>query len=138
MRLAIPLNDLLHNIVYVADDGSEVHLKPQRYDAVTDAELLNTWRGYFQFHQNHCLHYLIRITKDEYNTMQRSLRHPTVTGSLSTHFANHRLPMVWPSHSSAPDGPSELVIASVKNRTIQSGKVCVSINIENVTHSVFR
>jgi hypothetical protein len=125
LRLNMPLNDLLKQITYETEEGREVSLKPQRFNIFDDEDTICTWRGYYQFHRQQCLDYLIHITKKEYNDVQKYLQNVATAerNASNTHFPTHRLPMAMISPLSGPKEPPELTISQVKNRALSDGKV---------------
>ena len=125
LRLKMPLNDLLDNITYQSENGEDVALMPQPYDIFKDADYIRTWRGYFQFHRQHCQDYLIRITKGQYQRMQKYLcsGQATEPHTSRSNFLTHRLPMAASSPLPMPHALPELSVSAVKSRSLSSGKV---------------
>ncbi|KAJ6628829.1 hypothetical protein B0H10DRAFT_1940206 [Mycena sp. CBHHK59/15] len=74
LELSIPSSDLFKLITYKDEENVTRALEPPPFSLDRDREYIIKMRGYFAWYLNQCEKYLIRITKDGYQTVQACLR----------------------------------------------------------------
>ena len=74
LKISIHVRTLMEFITYEDECGQDIPLDPPEYDMVTDAQTVKLWRGYYAWYRQQRLTHYIRITKDQFTSVQAVLK----------------------------------------------------------------
>jgi len=121
LKLKVSVGTLMKMISYEDEHGQDISLHPPEYDMVTDAQTVKLWRGYYAWYRQQRLVYYIRITKDQFASVQTYLKIKSAnTGSFPITERRPIITRVLTKYLGQP----EHVVQRVLARQQIDGKVC--------------
>lgn len=127
VNLNITLTDLLTGMTYTDENGQTQNVKPPRFDIARQAAEMSRWWRFYEWHQDLCATFLIRMTKDEFRRAhQRAQQGVSTDASTAPYTALSRVPATVVPHEGehpAPGASVEHLVDSVVQRKMINGKV---------------
>ena len=121
LTLTVPITQLMKAITYTNEAGKKVSLRPPDYDMVADATYVQQWRGYYAWYRQQRLTYYIRLTKEEFGSVQAYLK--CKSADTESFPITERRPFVVRSLKRYLGQPEHVVLSVLGRRWID-GKVC--------------
>lgn len=122
LTLQVSVGKLMQLITYTNEEGRQIPLSPPPYDMVTDREVVQRWRGYYAWYRQQRLTYYIRLTKDEFASVQAYLKCKNM--DLASFPITERRPPVVRSLKKYLGQPQHTILSVLARRQID-GKVCL-------------
>jgi hypothetical protein len=121
LKLSIPSSDLFKMVTF-EDSGNTQSLEPPPFSLDANASYVQKMRCLFAWYRNQQERYLIRVTKDAYQTVQACIRLQRLEGTDNFPVSERRT-ISFPIHRTDAEVAGNL-IEKVLNRQIVDGEVC--------------
>ena len=125
LTLEVPVAHLMALITYKNEDGKKVPLSPPEYDMVANTTFVQKWRGYYAWYRQQRLTYYIRLTKDEFASVQAYLK--LKVADTESFPVTERRPLIVRSLKKYLGEPQHVVLSVLGCHQI-NGKVCQKHN----------
>ncbi|KAJ7623921.1 hypothetical protein DFH06DRAFT_1142756 [Mycena polygramma] len=130
LELTIETAELFRHLQYVDEDGKHCTIEPpDMHDLKHDAAYITKMRGHLAWHFVLSERYLIRITKDGYQTVQACLALRREAQEQIFPLVERR--MIQPTQLAKFPGEPEFLISEVVRREVSEGEVMWSVRVEN-------